>query len=70
MPKNDPSRNQPNYKVGGSHLNEYEFEQNKGKVTEEERRMPSNANPENGGEMDENQGSTGRGGGPSSNLNG
>lgn len=35
MPK-DPPRNQPNYKIGGSHLNEYEFDLNKGQITEEE----------------------------------
>jgi hypothetical protein len=35
MPK-DPTRNQPNYKIGGSHLNEYEFDVNKGQITKEE----------------------------------
>ena len=70
MPKNDPNRNQPNYKIGGSHLNEYEFEQNKGQITEEEHRMPGHADHEGAGESDEEQRSTGRGGGPSSNLNG
>ena len=70
MPKNDPSRNQPNYKVGGSHMNEYEFEKNKGQVTEEDHRMPGHSNHESAGENDQNQSSTGRGGGPSSNLNG
>jgi hypothetical protein len=35
MPK-DPTRNQPNYKIGGSHLNEYEFDLNKGQITKEE----------------------------------
>lgn len=70
MPKNDPSRNQPNYKVGGSHMNEYEFEQNKGQVTEEEHRKPGRSNHDSAGEMDDVKGTTGRGGGPSSNLNG
>jgi hypothetical protein len=69
MPKNDPRRNQPNYKVGGSEINEYEFDQNKGQVTEEEHRMPGHANHESAGAMDEKHGSSGRGGGPSSNLN-
>jgi hypothetical protein len=36
MPK-DPARNQPNYKIGGSHLNEFEFNQQHGAMTEEER---------------------------------
>ena len=36
MPK-DPPRNQPNYKIGGYHLNEYEFTQHEGAMTEEER---------------------------------
>ena len=35
MPK-DPTRNQPNYKIGGDHINEYEYDQNKGQITEEE----------------------------------
>jgi hypothetical protein len=35
MPK-DPPRNQPNYKIGGDHLNEYEFDLNKGQITKEE----------------------------------
>jgi hypothetical protein len=35
MPK-DPARNQPNYKIGGSHLNEFEFNQQHGAMTEEE----------------------------------
>ena len=70
MPKNDPNRNQPNYKIGGSHINEYEFDQNKGQITDEEHRMPGHADHESPGEMDEQHGSTGRGGGPSSNVNG
>lgn len=70
MPKNDPSRNQPNYKVGGSHTNEYEFERNKGQVAEEEHQKPSRGNHESSGEMDETNSSRNRGGGPSSNLNG
>lgn len=36
MPK-DPTRNIPNYKINGDHLNEYEFEQNKGEITYEEK---------------------------------
>lgn len=36
MPK-DPPRNQPNYKIGGGHLNEFEFQQQKGSLTEEEK---------------------------------
>jgi hypothetical protein len=35
MPK-DPTRNQPNYKIGGYHINEHEYENNKGQITEEE----------------------------------
>jgi hypothetical protein len=35
MPK-DPTRNQPNYKIGGHHLNEFEFEQQHGAMTEAE----------------------------------
>jgi hypothetical protein len=35
MPK-DPTRNQPNYKIGGSHLNEFEFARNQGAMTEAE----------------------------------
>lgn len=70
MPKNDPHRNQPNYKIGGSHINEYEFDQNKGQITEEEHRMPGHADHESLGEMDEQHGSAGRGGGSSSNVNG
>ena len=36
MPK-DPTRNQPNYKIDGQKLNEYEFTQSHGAITEEER---------------------------------
>ena len=36
MPK-DPARNQPNYKIGGDHLNEYEFEQSHGQMTKQEK---------------------------------
>ncbi len=32
MPK-DPARNQPNYKIGGGQLNEFEFAQNQGAMT-------------------------------------
>ena len=39
MPK-EPARNQPNYKIGGRHLNEYEYEQRKGSMTEEEEDLP------------------------------
>ena len=35
MPK-DPTRNQPNYKIGGSHLNEFEYARNQGAMTEAE----------------------------------
>lgn len=35
MPK-DPTRNQPNYKIGGYHINEYDYQQNKEQITEEE----------------------------------
>ncbi|HEY0458894.1 MAG TPA: hypothetical protein VGC97_07040 [Pyrinomonadaceae bacterium] len=35
MPK-DPPRNQPNYKIGGYHINEYEYTNNKGEITKEE----------------------------------
>ncbi|HEX8179533.1 MAG TPA: hypothetical protein VF525_08320 [Pyrinomonadaceae bacterium] len=35
MPK-DPTRNQPNYKIGGSHLNEFEYARDKGAMTEAE----------------------------------
>ncbi len=41
MPK-DPPRNQPNYKIGGYHINEYEYEQNKGQITEENEDLPRN----------------------------
>jgi hypothetical protein len=36
MPK-DPARNQPNYKIGGDHLNEYEFNISKGEMTNQEK---------------------------------
>jgi len=39
MPK-DPPRNQPNYKIGGYHINEYEYEQGKGQMTEEKEHLP------------------------------
>jgi hypothetical protein len=39
MPK-DPPRNQPNYKIGGDHINEYEYQQHKGQMTEEETELP------------------------------
>jgi len=49
MPK-DPPRNQPNYKIGGYHLNEYEYEQNHGAITDEEVQLPT---PKHGaGELD------------------
>jgi len=41
MPK-DPARNQPNYKIGGHHMNEYEFENAKGEITEEAENRPRN----------------------------
>ena len=37
MPK-DPPRNQPNYKIGGDHINEYEYDLNKGEITKEKER--------------------------------
>ena len=40
MPK-DPPRNQPNYKIGGYHLNEYEYEHNKGSIRKEEVELPT-----------------------------
>ena len=46
MPK-DPPRNQPNYKIGGYHLNEYEFAQNQGAIAEEEVQLPT---PKHGAE--------------------
>ena len=46
MPK-DPPRNQPNYKIGGYHLNESEFAQNHGAITEEEVQLPT---PKHGAE--------------------
>ncbi|HEY8562904.1 MAG TPA: hypothetical protein VIL74_21175 [Pyrinomonadaceae bacterium] len=39
MPK-DPPRNQPNYKIGGDHINEYEYQNNKNQITEEEDQYP------------------------------
>ena len=36
MPK-DPTRNVDRYKIGGGHLNEFEFQKNQGAITEEER---------------------------------
>jgi hypothetical protein len=39
MPK-DPTRNQPNYKIGGYHINEYEYRNNKGQISEEEDQFP------------------------------
>lgn len=39
MPK-DPPRNQPNYKIGGYHINEYEYQNNKGQITEDEEHLP------------------------------
>jgi hypothetical protein len=39
MPK-DPSRNQPNYKIGGYHINEFEFEKGKGQMTQQEEKRP------------------------------
>ncbi|HEX8369496.1 MAG TPA: hypothetical protein VF604_13200 [Pyrinomonadaceae bacterium] len=38
--RKDPPRNQPNYKIGGEHLNEYEFDLNKGQITKEEEQNP------------------------------
>jgi hypothetical protein len=35
MPK-DPARNQPNYKIGGGQLNEFEYARNQGAMTEAE----------------------------------
>ncbi len=34
MPK-DPTRNIERYKIGGTHLNEFEFHQNQGRITEQ-----------------------------------
>jgi len=70
MPKNNPNRNQPNYKIGGSHINEYEFDQNKGEITEEEEHLPLNTGQENSGEITEHRTTSGAGGGPSSGKNG
>lgn len=39
MPK-DPPRNQPNYKIGGDHINEYEYQNNSGAITEDEKHLP------------------------------
>ena len=39
MPK-DPTENIPNYKIRGGHLNEYEYEQNKGQITEDKEALP------------------------------
>jgi hypothetical protein len=50
MPK-DPTRNIPNYKIGGDHLNEFEFEQNKGHLTGEEKP------PQNKGELNDDRNS-------------
>lgn len=46
MPK-DPTRNQQNYNIDGSHLNEYDFEKNKGQITEQEKMPERNAGQEN-----------------------
>ncbi len=35
MPK-DPWKNQPNYKIGGGQLNEYDFNQSHGELSKEE----------------------------------
>ena len=40
MPK-DPPRNQPNYKIGGYHINEYEYTLNHGSITKEEDQYPT-----------------------------
>lgn len=39
MPK-DPARNQPNYKIGGYHINEHDYEKEKGQLTEEKENLP------------------------------
>ena len=39
MPK-DPTRNQPNYKINGDHLNEYEYQRSKGAMTENDKQFP------------------------------
>lgn len=44
MPK-DPTRNIPNYKIDGDHLNEYEFEQNKGKIKDDLKHSEKKNNP-------------------------
>jgi len=44
MPK-DPPRNQPNYKIGGYHINEHEYEQNKGQISKEGEDLPRNKQP-------------------------
>ena len=59
MPK-DPTRNQPNYKIGGRHLNEYEYEQGKGAMTEEDENLPHTTKetpkPDSENEFMKNQG--------------
>jgi hypothetical protein len=52
MPK-DPTRNMPNYKIGGDHLNEYEFEKNKGEITYEEKH-PEEQSVQTNDEINEN----------------
>jgi hypothetical protein len=39
MPK-DPTRNQPNYKIGGYHINEFEYQNNSGAINEDEDHLP------------------------------
>ncbi|MFN6964068.1 MAG: hypothetical protein ACK4S4_09920 [Pyrinomonadaceae bacterium] len=54
MPK-DPTRNQPNYKIDGGHLNEYEYEQNKGSMTEEQTGMPRDSTAQRSNSGGENE---------------
>ncbi len=48
MPK-IPARNQPNYKIGGSQLNEYEFNQQHGQLTTDEKNPFELAQAQTGG---------------------
>ncbi|HZG52502.1 MAG TPA: hypothetical protein VEZ40_10235, partial [Pyrinomonadaceae bacterium] len=51
MPK-DPTRNQPNYKIDGGHLNEYEFNQSHGAITEDERNRFGDQQRQSGEQFD------------------
>jgi hypothetical protein len=50
MPK-DPPRNQPNYKIGGDHINEYEYQNNSGAITEDEKHLPRRKEDIEGAEL-------------------